>query len=628
MSESHDNPASPKARARWLQDQRAAYQAEPCAAHALVEPARALLDQVLGEGPSDFAVDLAQHLAEMLGELWRSEQIEAVLDPVLPWLLAGHGALGSRIAALSLRCRMHLRFGRLTEALALLEPLTALSEASPQPADQAHRARVLGQALSAQREWRRAIDCMREALQLAASGGDGGRWVDLLVSISVAHRALGEPEAQLAALREGARMAEAQRRWIAAVNSWSGVAEESLAREDEAAAEAALQEGRRCLALAGPGAERIVKELRAAEALLAARRGEFGRAAALMQEVVAQSRQWSMRRQVARRIRQSVPWLLQDGQAEAACAALEQAHGLELEEVSEAGRQDAALQLQRAELAHARSQQTHSEAHARELALKNRALEQALALQRELQAELLEAGKLASLGQLLAGMAHELNTPLGTALTALSTAADLSRALGGSLAGGAVSRSRFLSDLQSCEQGAELARRNVEQALALVQAYQAAGQAPDLPRRLRLDTLVRSAWERALSPGTRLCLELDAALELHTHAEALGEVLVQLFQNVERHAYAPGAPGHVRVQAGVREGQARLLVQDQGAGIAPELLPRVFDPYVSSQFGRGRSGLGLFIAQAAVMQRLRGRIRVESRPRQGCCFEIEWPVPG
>lgn len=625
MSESSDSPSSADSRARWLRRQREAYLAEPCAADVLIEPARALLDQVLAEGPSDFAVDLAQHLAEMLGELWRSEQIEAVLDPVLPWLLAGHGCLSSRIAALALRCRMHLRFGRLTEALALLEPLTALSEASPQPADQAHRARVLGQALSAQREWRRAIDCMREALRLA--GGDGGRWVDLLVSISVAHRALGEPEAQLAALREGAQMAMAQRRWIAAVNSWSGVAEESLAREDEAAAEAALLEGRRCLALAGTGGERIVKELLAAEALLAARRGEFARAVELMQEVVAQSRRWSMRRQVARRIRQTVPWLLQDGRAEAACAALEQAHALELEEVSEAGRQDAAAQLQRAELAHARSQQAHSQTHALELQAKNGALEQALALQRELQAELLEAGKLASLGQLLAGMAHELNTPLGTALTALSTAADLSRALGSCVAGGAVSRSRFLSDLHSCEQGAELARRNVEQALALVQAYQAAGQAPDLPRRLRLDTLVRSAWERALSPGTRLCLELDAALELHTHAEALGEVLVQLFQNVERHAYAPGAPGHVRVQAGVREGQARLLVQDQGAGIAPELLPRVFDPYVSSQFGRGRSGLGLFIAQAAVMQRLRGRIRVESRPRQGCSFEIEWPVP-
>ncbi|QPF71798.1 HAMP domain-containing histidine kinase [Roseateles sp. DAIF2] len=620
-------PARADARFAWLSQQRDRYLAEPCAALELVGPLQARLDLALAGEPDDFAIELAWLLAEMYGELWQAEKVEQPLDAVLPWMLAGHGSLTCRVGALALRCRMHLRFGRRAEGMALLQILTELSVDSEDPLVCAHRARALGHALAGQRDWQRAIDCLREAQALATEAGDGGRWVDMLITIAVAHQALGDPQAQLTALREGALLAEAQRRWLAGMNSWSGVAEEGVLRGELELAGQALERAQQCRARAGASAERLIKELLATEAQLHAAHGRLEPAIALMHEVIVQSERWSMRRQLLRRMRQLVPWLMQAGRPAEALALLERAHKQELVEQGEIGRRDAAEQLRRAELAHALGQQARSEAHARELELKNGALEQALALQRELQSELLEAGKLASLGQLLAGMAHELNTPLGTALTALSTSADLSRALSLSIGDGRpASRQRVLADLQHCEQGAELARRNVEQALTLVQAYQAAGQQPDRPRLLRLDTLVRAAWERALSPDTRLCLELDAALELHTLAEPLNELLVQLFHNVERHAYAPGQPGLVRVSAHRADGRVRLVVQDHGAGIAPELLPRVFDPYVSSQFGHGRSGLGLFIAQAAVTQRLRGRVRVESQPRRGARFEIDWPL--
>jgi signal transduction histidine kinase len=68
----------------------------------------------------------------------------------------------------------------------------------------------------------------------------------------------------------------------------------------------------------------------------------------------------------------------------------------------------------------------------------------------------------------------------------------------------------------------------------------------------------------------------------------------------------------------------RLRVQDDGRGIPAELLPRIFDPYVSTQFGKGRSGMGLFVAQGLVNTRLGGALRAFSEPGQGACFEIEW----
>ena len=77
---------------------------------------------------------------------------------------------------------------------------------------------------------------------------------------------------------------------------------------------------------------------------------------------------------------------------------------------------------------------------------------------------------------------------------------------------------------------------------------------------------------------------------------------------------------------GSNEARLLLTVQDHGRGIEPALLPHVFEPYVSTQFGRGRSGLGLFIAQAVVRQQLGGRLRVHSRPGRGSRFEIECPT--
>nr|WP_316642434.1 ATP-binding protein [uncultured Roseateles sp.] len=627
MPDIQERLPAPAERQSWLQTQRASYLQEPCLAVELLVPAQTLFAQVLTEGPSDFAVELGQHLAELLGEAWRSEGIEAVLDEVLPWAERGFGA-SVRLAMTALRCRMHLRFGRLPAALALLEDLTRLCRLSSRTVDQAHRARVLGQALAAQQEYQRAIDCMGEAIRLYQQSGDRGRWVDLYVSKAFAHRALGDREAQLKTLQEGVSIAVAQERWVAACNALSGVAEEHVARGELALADAALAQGRDYLLRAGRGAERIEKELWAAEAAGLAARQDFAGAAALMQKVVAQSLDWSMRRQVVRRLKQLSPWLQQAGQTDAAMAALQQAHGLEMQEVRDASRQDTAVQLQRLELEHARAEQARSEAHGRELAVKNGALEQALQLQRELQGELIEASKFATLGTLLAGVAHELNTPLGSALTATTTIADLSRGLEEAIGDGAVSRSRLLAELRSCTQAAELSASNVERALALVASYKHMDTADEMeaPQEVQLQLLVRATWDRTIGPGSPLRLEVDTRLQLRLRARALAEVLAQLIQNVERHAYAPGVAGVVRVQARVETGRVLLSLGDEGCGIAPELLPRIFDPYVSTQFGRGRSGLGLFVAQLAVSQRLMGRIRAHSDPGAGCRFDLEWPL--
>ncbi|OWQ85625.1 hypothetical protein CDN99_21295 [Roseateles aquatilis] len=611
----------------WLDAETRAYADDPCSAQDRVTPTMALFARVIDGEPSDFGVELAWYLTDLCGELWRSEQIEAVLDAVMPWVGAGFGEKAA-VPVMALRCRMHLRFGRLRPALVLLDQITRRAAASPRPVDQAHCARAIGGALSLQRQFEPAIDAMREALRIFRACGDRGRWVDIYASISVAHRHLGRRDEEQKVLREGLDVAVAQRRWISACNTGSSLAEELLidGRDEEAAT--LLRDAEEYLRLAGPGGERIAKELFAAQAVLAWRRGDADSAIALMRRVVADSHKFSMRRQVVHRLKQLSQWQEDSNRLADALASLRDAHALELEDTRVSGRLDSATELQRIEVAHAQQLTARARAHADELADKAAALQQALDLQREMQAELIERSKLATLGHLLAGVAHEMNTPLGSALTVLSTVTELNASLVDRLALGSVSRQRFTSDLTRCQESAELARRNVEQALALVQSYQHidARHAAEPTRQVALAALVEAAWQRAMSPDTALTLWCETDLELALPAEALTEVMLQLFQNVERHAYAAGQAGVVEVQARVIDGLVRLSVTDHGRGIAPELLPRVFDPYVSTQFGRGRSGLGLFVTQITVIQRLRGRITVESTPDRGCRLEIEFPT--
>lgn len=350
----HELPvADPAARQAWLAAEQARYLDDPCIAAHLLAPTQALYEQVIAEGPSDFGVALALHLAELLGETWSSDQVEAVLDPVMPWLELGLGA-PQRVTILALRCRMHWRFGRLPQAHALLAPLTHYAATSGAPLDQAHHARALGHLLSAQQQYAEAIVNLRRAIAGYTTGGHRGHWCDLFVSLSLALRASGDPDGALASLQQGVAVATSQRRWVSVCNALSGIVEDHVTRGQYREAETALAQAYEKLEWAGPTGLRIAKEVHAAEAVLHAARGDYGRAAALMKDVAKATRQWSMRRQLVRRLKQLAPWQFADGQTEAAFATQQQAHELELAEAREVARRDMSDSLERVELAHAR----------------------------------------------------------------------------------------------------------------------------------------------------------------------------------------------------------------------------------------------------------------------------------
>ncbi|MFH7041334.1 ATP-binding protein [Paucibacter sp. JuS9] len=256
---------------------------------------------------------------------------------------------------------------------------------------------------------------------------------------------------------------------------------------------------------------------------------------------------------------------------------------------------------------------------------RNRELERAMRM-------LLEREKQAALTHLVAGVAHELNTPLGNALLAIGTMAAVIDQNKQAFEEGRLSR-RDIHELHGgLEEGLALAQRGLERASALVRSFKAlaleqAGMEPvDFhPSDVVENTL--AVMDRGLrEAGVEVELQCPGGQVLHGNPGALGQVLAQLFENSLVHGFR-GWQGErrLRISASLQGDDYCLEVGDSGHGIAQANRPRVFDPFFTTRLGQGSSGLGLHLAYRLVTQRLGGEIRLLEAPGGGALFELRLP---
>lgn len=247
------------------------------------------------------------------------------------------------------------------------------------------------------------------------------------------------------------------------------------------------------------------------------------------------------------------------------------------------------------------------------------------------QGELVRSEKLASLGSLVAGVAHELNTPIGNGVMALSTLRSALKTFRERSAEG-LKRSLLDSFIESVDTGSLIAERNLERAAELVASFKqvAADQTTSQRREFQLDEVVR---EIALTLGpslrhsvAKLSIEIPDSIRMESYPGPLGQIITNLITNATVHAFADHHEGHIRVMAQADEQAVQIWISDDGAGIPANLLPRIFDPFVTSKMGRGGTGLGLHIAHNIAANVLGGRISVTSVLGVGTVFEIEIPL--
>lgn len=248
------------------------------------------------------------------------------------------------------------------------------------------------------------------------------------------------------------------------------------------------------------------------------------------------------------------------------------------------------------------------------------------------QDELVRRDKLAALGGLVAGVAHELNTPIGNTLTIASAMSERLGALRAGMAAG-LRRSDLEQFLAQAAEADEVVVRNLRRAAALIASFRqvAVDTASSQRRQFRLDEfiaeLVLPLTAGTAAPRPRVVQDIAPGLAMDSYPGPLGQAVSALFENAVIHGLDGCDGGVVTLSARARgDGMIALSVADNGAGIAADILSRVYDPFFTTRPGAGGSGLGLHVTHNIVTGVLGGRIAVDSAPGSGTTFTMTLPV--
>lgn len=262
-----------------------------------------------------------------------------------------------------------------------------------------------------------------------------------------------------------------------------------------------------------------------------------------------------------------------------------------------------------------------------------RQAEQALARLRQTQDDLVQAEKMASLGRLVAGIAHEIATPVGTALSAATRLASETRGIEQALATATLRREQMNDYIDSTSLAARILQSNMERAARLIESFKHVAVDRTRQDRRRFD-LAGYLEEVVISlrPQTRktphaIALTGATRLSVDTYPDAVAQLVTNLLVNAVTHAFPDGQPGRVEVDLRADDQDwVELRIRDNGRGIDTDLLDRVFEPFFTTQRDRGGSGLGLYLAYTQVVQKLGGSLSVSSEPGRGTCFLARFPA--
>jgi signal transduction histidine kinase len=259
-------------------------------------------------------------------------------------------------------------------------------------------------------------------------------------------------------------------------------------------------------------------------------------------------------------------------------------------------------------------------------------LEQTLATLERAQEEIIQTEKLASLGRVVAGVAHELNTPIGNALTVASTIQSELEDLKTELAGGSMRRSALTSFIERADEGLALSMSNLQRAAHLISDFKqvAVDQTSDQRRKFDLAEVTTEVLNM-LQPtirksGFEVKKNLCNGLVCDSFPGRYGQVLTNLVMNATIHAFESGALGHIAVSVGAVDAETvELVVSDDGIGMEDAVRSRIFDPFFTTKMGRGGTGLGMNIVHGIVTRILGGQITVQSSPGKGSRIRVLFP---
>jgi signal transduction histidine kinase len=263
---------------------------------------------------------------------------------------------------------------------------------------------------------------------------------------------------------------------------------------------------------------------------------------------------------------------------------------------------------------------------------RTRQLSRSLEDLRAAQDSLVQTEKLAALGRLVAGVAHEINTPIGTSLTVASAFINKAKRFEVDVAGGDVRRSSLTEFIAASREAASQIMINLGNAADLIQSFKQVAADRNVSDRRRFDLgEVTEQVIKGLQYGLRgqnltVNVECEPNLVMDSFPGPYGQVLTNLILNAVTHAFPDGARGliHIATQASGKA-NVEVLFSDDGCGMSPEVKRQVFDPFFTTRRDQGSTGLGLHIVHNIVTNRLGGRINLETKPGAGTKIRIIVP---
>ncbi len=270
----------------------------------------------------------------------------------------------------------------------------------------------------------------------------------------------------------------------------------------------------------------------------------------------------------------------------------------------------------------------------RTLALKssNQDLLNTLETLHQYQNQIVETEKMASLGQMVAGVAHEVNTPIGLGVTASTLMQDKLADIQKAFDEKKLTSSQLAKFLAESNENLGIIYRNLERAASLIRSFKqvAVDQSNENRRQFNMLQLMNEVL-LSLRPNLKktqhqVLLECEPSLEIDSKPGPINQILINLIMNSLIHAFENKEHGVIKVVVTVANSRCYVHYSDDGSGVPEHIKKRIFDPFVTTKRGEGGSGLGMHLVYNLVTQALNGKITLESTLGHGIDIQFDFPV--
>ncbi len=250
---------------------------------------------------------------------------------------------------------------------------------------------------------------------------------------------------------------------------------------------------------------------------------------------------------------------------------------------------------------------------------------------KETQGHLIQSEKMAALGDLVAGVAHEINTPVGVGVTAASYLEGIATKFSDEYKTEKLTRRNFEKFIDDTQDSSKMILSNLKRAVDLIQSFKqvAVDQSSEKQREFNIKKYINeilvSLYPKFKQTKHNIIVNCPEGIIVKSYPGALSQILTNLLMNSLIHGFEEIDKGTITIDVSKKGKTVKIICSDSGKGIAEEEVKKIFDPFYTTKRGSGGSGLGLHIAYNLVTQTLGGTIQCESVIGEGATFQLEFP---